>query len=320
VITRSLKLPGNVRALSSRGPETIVDERLGVAVHGQSFPTRAVTDDLSARYPAARADLFNLGVLHTCLTGRAGHDPYAPTTLDALKAKGYDYWALGHVHAREILCQDPYIVFPGNLQGRHVRETGAKGATLVTCEAGRVIRVEHRPTDVVRWAHCEVDAGPARSAEDALELVRAALVAEAAGAAGPKPVAARVTLFGAARAHAAFVADPEKWTSEIRALATEVGAWVEKVLFKTRAPLDLQALAERGDALGQLVQALAELREDAAAQSEVLAALKERLPRLPPELQSGEDAVRLDDPERARALFGDVEQLLLSRLTEGGRP
>ena len=58
-----------------------------------------------------------------------------------LKSKGYDYWALGHVHKREIVDGIPWIVFPGNIQGRHIRETGAKGATLVTVEDGRITDV-----------------------------------------------------------------------------------------------------------------------------------------------------------------------------------
>jgi DNA repair protein SbcD/Mre11 len=70
---------------------------------------------------------------------------YAPCTVDDLRRFGYDYWALGHIHAAEIVSRDPWIVFPGNLQGRSVRETGAKGAVRVTVEDGLS---ENSPT---RW-------------------------------------------------------------------------------------------------------------------------------------------------------------------------
>src|SRR5262249_3429109 len=149
-IQRSLRLPENVRELSVKKPETILFEDLGVAVHGQGFANRAVTEDLAASYPPARAGLVNVGVLHTSVDGREGHDAYAPTTLETLRSKGYDYWALGHVHKREVLSEDPWVVFPGNLQGRHAKETGPKGATLVTIASGRIAAVEHRPVDVVR--------------------------------------------------------------------------------------------------------------------------------------------------------------------------
>jgi DNA repair exonuclease SbcCD nuclease subunit len=131
-ITKSLRLPENVRMLSADRPESVVLEAEGVAIHGQSFATRAVTDDLSATYPVRLAGFFNVGLLHTCAEGREGHEPYAPCRIEALVAKGYDYWALGHIHKREILHGDPWVVFCGNLQGRHIRETGAKGCSLVT--------------------------------------------------------------------------------------------------------------------------------------------------------------------------------------------
>ena len=127
VITRHLRLPEHVTLFPhDRGGRLLLEE-YGVAVHGQSFATRAVTEDLSRNYPDPVPDLFNIGLLHTSLTGRPGHENYAPTTVDVLIAKGYDYWALGHVHAREIIHEDPWIVFPGNLQGRQVRESGPQG-------------------------------------------------------------------------------------------------------------------------------------------------------------------------------------------------
>src|SRR2546427_294312 len=81
---------------------------------------------------------LNVGLLHTSLNGREGHDDYAPCTAATLTNRGYDYWALGHVHRREVVSSDPYVVYSGNLQGRNARETGAKGATIVEVHEGRV--------------------------------------------------------------------------------------------------------------------------------------------------------------------------------------
>jgi DNA repair exonuclease SbcCD nuclease subunit len=134
-------LPQHVTLFPHEQSGQLVLEEHGVAVHGQSFATRAVTHDLTRNYPKAVPGLFNIGLLHTSLTGRPGHENYAPTAPDALIAREYDYWALGHVHAREIVREDPWIVFPGNLQGRQIRENGPKGATLVTVSDGRVARV-----------------------------------------------------------------------------------------------------------------------------------------------------------------------------------
>jgi hypothetical protein len=93
---------------------------------------------LVAGYPPTIADRFNIGILHTSLDGREGHDRYAPCTVNQLLGKGYDYWALGHVHKREIVHDAaPVILFPGNLQGRHIREEGPKGCMLVSVEGDK---------------------------------------------------------------------------------------------------------------------------------------------------------------------------------------
>ena len=151
-ITRRLVLPGNVRTFSSRQPETFALEELGVALHGQSFPQRDVTNNLVPGYPQPRPGTFNLGVLHTALGGMGDHANYAPCTLDDLVNKGYDYWALGHVHQGCVLNERPHVVFPGNLQGRHIRETGPKSAYMVTVGDGEVAELSPIHADVVRWA------------------------------------------------------------------------------------------------------------------------------------------------------------------------
>ena len=102
-ISKSLRLPDGVHMFPSERPDTFVIREMDVAVHGQSFPTPAVKKDLSAGYPEPVDGCFNIGILHTCATGRENHEPYAPCTLEGLKSKGYDYWALGHVHQFEVL-------------------------------------------------------------------------------------------------------------------------------------------------------------------------------------------------------------------------
>ena len=126
-MTKTLEMPDNVHMFSAKRPQTLTLGEIGVAIHGQSFATEAVTEDLAARYPANASGMFNIGLLHTCATGSGEHERYAPCTLDGLRGKEYQYWALGHIHKREILHRDPLIVFPGNLQGRHIRETRAQG-------------------------------------------------------------------------------------------------------------------------------------------------------------------------------------------------
>ena len=108
-ITKRLSLPDNVNAFSSRKAETFVLDEFKVALHGQSFRQRDVTDNLVPGYPDPVPRMFNIGVLHTALGGETGHENYAPCSLDELIAKGYDYWAFGHVHNGQVLHEHPHI-------------------------------------------------------------------------------------------------------------------------------------------------------------------------------------------------------------------
>jgi exonuclease SbcD len=214
VITRNLKPPENVREFSSRTCETFEPPELGVALHGYSFPNRAVPEDLSASYHAPVSGLLNIGVLHTSAEDPGEHAVYAPCHVARLGLKGYDYWALGHVHARQVLAERPWIVFSGNLQGRHPRETGAKGCTLVTIEDRHIIAVEHRTVDVLRWEALEVDATGADRIILNGRISEAArmAVAEAEG----RPVLARLTLTGVSDLHGALLGDSERLAAECR--------------------------------------------------------------------------------------------------------
>jgi DNA repair exonuclease SbcCD nuclease subunit len=311
-LTAHLHLPDNVRELSFKKPESFVLEQLGVAVHGQGFDTRDVSADLSSRYPEPKRDLFNIGLLHTALEGRPGHAPYAPCRLSALVDRGYDYFALGHVHTREVLCEQPWIVFPGNLQGRHARETGPKGASLVTVEGGQVRAVEHRALDEVRWHLAEVDVTAERSLDGVLERVRASLAAAVSASEG-RLSAIRVRVVGASPAHEALVSRSARVTEEVRALTLDLSgeAWLEKVELGTRSATRRADLREREDALGELLRGLTGIANDDAALIELSGELVELKRKLPPELREGPDAIDLDSPEALRQLLAEVEQTLL---------
>lgn len=318
VITRRLKLPENVTLLSHDAPQTSVDERLGLAVHGQSFAKRDVGEDLAAAYPRALPGLLNVGLLHTALAGRPEHAPYAPTTADRLASKGYAYWALGHVHRAEVVSRDPWIVFPGNLQGRSVRETGEKGFVVVTAEGTQVRSVEPVAADVARWHDLSVDVSPARSPDDAATLVQRALEA-AAGASAGRLVAARVRLTGRGPVHVALVRDLAATEASVRAAAADVSGevWVEKVVVRTLPEVDLAKARERKDALGHVARTV----HDAAGDPETLKALAEELRPLLEKLPAGlgEDGRLFDatEPGQVEAFLAEVEATLVPMLVEG---
>jgi exonuclease SbcD len=319
-ITRQLLLPDNVALFSTSRPQTVVIEELGLAVHGQGFARREVMEDLSRAYPQADPTLFNIGLLHTCLDGKPGHEPYAPCTVDGLRSKGYDYWALGHVHSREVVSQDPWIVFPGNVQGRHARETGPKGCTLVTVTSGEVTAVEHRDLDVLRWTRCTVDVTDSVSLDEIYDQVRAALQ-RALDDAEERPVAARLVLQGISPVHTTLHSDSVHWVQEYRALASALGGaglWLEKVLIETRQAVALDELLERDDALGGLLRAIHELGVDASGVEELAAEVADLRRKLPPELLGGEDRYDPTDPGYLVSRMEDIKELLVHRLVSSG--
>jgi DNA repair exonuclease SbcCD nuclease subunit len=319
-LTQYLRPTDNVHELPHARPATLelALDGVDVAVHGQGFPRARVTDDLSDAYPSPIAGALNLGLLHTALDGREGHDAYAPCRAEALGNKGYDYWALGHVHQREEVSREPWIVFPGNLQGRHARETGKKGATLVSVHAARVSEVEHRALDEVRWVNVVFDASRAASTDDVVDGVREQLASEVTDADG-RLVAARVSVVGASRAHAALSLNSERFQHEIRISALDVAreaAWIEKVVLRTRPEGDPLLLRERNDPVGALLRALDALRNDEAELATLAEELGELKRKLPRELLDGPDGARLGDAGGVRGLLDDIEGLLLPLLSE----
>jgi len=319
-ITKALRLPENVRLLSEEGPETVIDERRGVVIHGQSFARRVVTDDLSVRYPVPLQDLFNIGLLHTSADGREGHEPYAPCRPDALVAKGYQYWALGHVHKREILHEDPWVLFCGNLQGRSVRETDAKGCTLVAVEGGQVQGVEHRDIDVVRWALCDVDASGAEDGDALLDRLSAAL-AERISHADGRVLGVRVRIVGPCKAHRELVTNPERWRNEIRARATDLSAgnaWVEKIEFDTSPDQGVEDLSAREDAVGGLLRAIEDLPWDAELLGALASEWAELKRRLPGGAVEGADGLALGAQDWLPRVLPAVKAMLVSRLLGRG--
>ena len=317
-ITKSLRLPDNVQVFSTKNPQTFILEEVGVAIHGQGFARRDETENLAERYPAAMKDFFNIGMLHTALSGSAGHEPYAPCTLGTLQSKGYDVWALGHVHARKVFSEDPLILYPGNTQGRQARETGPKGCTLITVEDGAVTSHEHQDLHLVRWEMIPVDSFGLASAADVVDAAVAAVEA-ATGRGGGEVLAARIVVKGFCRAHRELSADPEKWTAEIRAAAaaaTGEGAWVEKVRFLTAPETGRDEVRPGSDPLSDLIRYIDGLSVTGAFGSWLAEELKPLREKLPPEIFQGEGLMDLDSGEELKRVLEDVKGMLVQRILE----
>lgn len=316
-MTAALTLPANVTVLPSSEPGTWRSSTLPLAVHGQSYPGREVTTNLASNYPPPIQGLFNIGLLHTALSGRPGHAAYAPCTLADLAAKGYNYWALGHVHAFEQVAQNPHVVFSGCLQGRHARETGPKGCVRVDVTEEE-FRVSHIVLDVLRWILVEVNVSGVRNLDELYGAVASSLRNALIPLDG-RPAAVRLRVYGQCLAHARIVGDPDKIVAQIRLLATDLSrhqAWVEKVLLETSPELDLTALVQTDTPQAGLLRALEALERD----PEELTTLGMDLRDLQTKISGSEISLpNLNDPETRAQLVKDVQNLLLPMLTSAAQ-
>jgi DNA repair exonuclease SbcCD nuclease subunit len=286
-MTKKLALPANVHQFESRKPSTFQIDALKVALHGRSYKDAATLENLATGYPDPIAGWLNIGVLHTALGGNAAHANYAPCSVAELNAKGYDYWALGHVHEHAIVQESPWIVFPGNLQGRHIRETGSRGAVIVTADDGGIQSVDRLLVDLLRWHIVEVDASSANEMSEVVRLVGQAF--ERLVGITPEKIflSVRVCIKGKTAAHGELFGLESQLREEILGQAASQGIdrlWVEKVRLETQPLSDIGEVGERTDAIADLHALLSGAPEDADFLKSLLDDLRPMVDKAPIEL------------------------------------
>ena len=317
-MTAHLPLPDNVHQFRTDRAESVTIAEFDVIIHGQGFASEKVVEDLAARYPAADRACLNIGLLHTSATGRDGHDSYAPCTVDALRSKGYGYWALGHIHKREILSSiDSWIAFSGNIQGRHVRETGPKGCLLVTVDDKREVQPPiFCSLDVLRWESCRIDATGLVDGDDLLQRFEDH-VPELLSESDDRPIALRIEVVGACPGHDKLTANLPFLDSALRAKAMGVGGgrvWVEKLKLRTtlERPTGLDEIGD--DAIGVLLEILDDYRSDPTALADLASKeLAEIRKRIAGEMASL-DGIQFDSHDWLRATLNEAQPLLMAKL------
>ena len=319
-ITKTLRLPDNVTLFPEDQPATFRINALNVAIHGQSFATPTVKKDLSLQYPPPLPGCFNIGLLHTCATGREGHEPYAPCNIQGLQLKGYDYWALGHVHQYEILLDDPPILFSGNIQGRHIRETGPKGCAFVTVDDDERVSIEFKALDVIRWVKITADVSEIETGYEIIDLLGDHLE-KAMEQNQDLPLIARVEIYGSSKAHDELAGNPERWTNEVRSAEIDISGgriWIEKVIIRTNSSPDIQSLRTATGPIPELLGYIDEIRSDPEHLRVLGKALDELKKKLPREFKESAEGINLDDPEWMGRMLDQVRPMLLHRLLKKG--
>lgn len=151
-------LPENVHLFADQG-ETfsfVTREQQSIAISGFSYNQRHLSTSLMPTFPQRDMTVdYHIGVYHGEQSGTSGQ--YAPFTVPDMLAKQYDYWALGHIHQRNLLHERPFIAYAGNLQGYHEKEVGAKGYQLVMDVNGS-LTPQFVSVAPVEWVKAEIEA------------------------------------------------------------------------------------------------------------------------------------------------------------------
>ena len=282
-------------------------------VHGISFRKKAETRNLSLEFPKQRCDrLFHVGMLHCNVGGQTGHDNYAPCTVDDLRSRAIDYWALGHIHERTLLnASDPVVLYPGNLQARRFDESGPKGCTFVQIDSFGHTTMEMIESDVVRFVRFDIDIDGLTSVNEILNACDSQ-TKEAITKAERRTLVSRISLRGETSAHGDLLkAEAQGGLLDTFQERLQFDRfWLDSVTIKTRPLLNRSEVARSGafeGALVRLTDALQASDEELAQLTEVIKAPLMKRCRF-------DDLLPKLEPAEIRAVIQQAESRLLGLL------
>jgi DNA repair exonuclease SbcCD nuclease subunit len=214
-----------------------------VTVAGISYRDKAETQNLAQLFHSVSGQTI-VGVLHTNVGGIGQHGNYAPCTTADLQMSPVNYWALGHIHDRQV-HETPkgYWAYPGNLQGRSTKATecGAKGVLIVDVhEDGTLEEPRFVPCDAIRFQRLSIDLTDVSNNSDVLDIAIEKLK-EAVADSEDRSLMVRLEFTGATEIYDEFIKDFEKTSSNIMGMSQDImgdGA-VVKVCHTCRRAIDL---------------------------------------------------------------------------------
>jgi len=295
-ISKQLVFPDTVTIFGGRAQSVLQTAGgLDVMFHGLSFASPKAPDSLLPRYPAAREGAVNIGIMHTSLAGSPGHDVYAPCSVADLHGHGFDYWALGHIHVRQVHPGTSMVVMPGIPQGRDINEAGEKSVTLVTITDDRSVVIEERLTSVAQFERASVDLTGTVEWSDVVGRVRSALE-DARASVRSRHAVVRLDLTGASPLSWALIRDRDLLLAEAEQSAEQVGdTWVEKLELDLAAP-GLETAEGIADPILELAQSMRADASSDAFRAEARALVQKMIADLPADGRdfAGRDEAGLD--------------------------
>lgn len=254
----SLDWPEGVRIFRDRH-EICHAERNGsilAVIQGISYPNRDEHRNLSLMFKRTESSAFHIGLLHANAGNNTGYAPYAPCSPADLKGAGMDYWALGHVHEKKVLNDyAPVILYPGNTQGRSVRETGKRGCFFIRVDEQHNIEKEFFPVHAVEWRVEEIPGGNFTSEQDIIKCLEQKC-AEISENDLSVPTVVRFILTG--RGHLSNYLMNPVITEDLLEITREAGiscspyVWVEQIRSQVQPEFNFKAISRQEDFPGEL--------------------------------------------------------------------
>ena len=296
-LSGAIDLPDNVHVFSGRGEKLQLTDNIWI--HGVSFTQSHAPDSLLPKFSSPVPGAINIALLHTSLAGSAGHDVYAPCSVNALKDSGFDYWALGHVHKRQVHSKAPWVVMPGMPQGRDIGEAGAKSATLLQIDDGK-INISEIPTSAVEFISESLHIKTVENDDSLKSLLRDAMQHAASGLSAAAGVV-RLTLTGSPAIHWQILRDGDYWREQAAELARETDRlWLDKLVFNIEAP-NTENSASATDELAIIIE---QIRNETSFVHAAMKQVEELLGELPRELR----AKLLSDESRLQTLTAELSK------------
>lgn len=294
-----VNLPSNVRIFDGRGGKHKIQDT-NIWIHGVSFSERVAPHSLLPKFQQPVEGEFNIAMLHTSLTGDSGHDPYAPCSVSDLCKMKFDYWALGHIHKRQVYCDNPWVVMPGIPQGRNIGEDGSKSVSLLTVK-DRGITVEELNTSCVEFQNLKIDITSIEDEESLRVMVKQRMTTLRQNLISDD-VILRVTISGCTALHWNLHRDQDVWQEIIEGFAVEIGhIWIDKIIFNLS---DQEEQMAAGDAVAELSSLMKDVSGEESFISNAIEEVRDVFSKLTPdmrkELMPNEEEVNKLTDELAR--------------------
>lgn len=275
---RPVAWPENVHVFGTEAATTRPVASLPeVTVTGVSYRTARESRKLARQYVCPAEPGFHIALLHADVGGDASSNLYAACSVEQLREAGFPYWALGHIHERRTFSTEPFIAYPGNIQGRNPRETGERGALLVTADTiTKQARAELVPLQAVRWETLELSiAGLATL--DALENALLDRCETLAATCQPSSLVVRVRLTGRGPLHSDLLREGSNDALVERLRSHQSSAppfvWLESLQLACGSEIDFAAREAGDDLAAEVLRQAAGRTADAVWFEETLASL-----------------------------------------------